>query len=208
MKKIKLLGIVDLPSCRRKKVSSLRVISALERANISLIVVRSKSDREAQRKVVSEYFSTRALKVCVSRLLVHNSPELALEFDADGVHLSSDSDLLAARLLLGKDKIIGVSAHNIEELKRAEKYVDYATYSPVFETASKPGYGPILGLERLQHAIKETNIPIFALAGVMPEHVDSLAQIGVSGIAVMGPFCVFNAEKAAKMYQKEIEKWI
>jgi thiamine-phosphate pyrophosphorylase len=63
---------------------------------------------------------------------------------------------------------------------------DYATLSPIFPTASKPGYGPPLGVEALR-AAAESGLPVFALGGVLPENARSCREAGAHGVAVMGP---------------------
>ena len=69
---------------------------------------------------------------------------------ANGVHLPQGQPLINARAELGLDKIIGVSAHTIGEVRAAAcAGADYVTISPIFPTPSKPGYGPPLSLEGL-----------------------------------------------------------
>ena len=69
---------------------------------------------------------------------------------ADGVHLPAGSDPAAARALLGRQKLIGVSIHTVTEAEGIDpSSVDYVLAGPAFETASKPGYGPELGRKGL-----------------------------------------------------------
>src|SRR5680860_1231000 len=64
---------------------------------------------------------------------------------------------------------------------------DYVTLSPVFATASKPGYGPALGLPGLAAFTTGAAPPAYALGGVHPPDVADCLAAGASGIAVMGP---------------------
>ncbi|QDG52034.1 thiamine phosphate synthase [Persicimonas caeni] len=83
--------------------------------------------------------------------------------------------------------IIGVSTHSLAEAKAAEQSgADFVTLSPIFETASKPGYGPALGLDELARVCKAIDIPVYALAGITPERVEACLDAGAYGVAVMG----------------------
>jgi thiamine-phosphate pyrophosphorylase len=112
--------------------------------------------------------------------------ELAAAVEASGVHLQSAAAVGAARARLGEDAVIGVSAHNLAELEAAAAaHADYATLSPMFMTASKPGYGPPLGLTALAAAAK-LGIPVLALGGITASTAGPCLAAGASGIAVMG----------------------
>jgi thiamine-phosphate pyrophosphorylase len=63
---------------------------------------------------------------------------------------------------------------------------DYVTISPVFETASKPGYGPALGLQGLEDVTKDVSIPVIALAGILSANAADCIRRGAQGVAVMG----------------------
>ena len=81
-----------------------------------------------------------------SRLLLHGEASLAEHAGTDGVHLPSGADAAAARALLGRQRLIGVSIHTVTEAEAIDPHcVDYALAGPAFETPSKPGYGPEIG---------------------------------------------------------------
>jgi thiamine-phosphate pyrophosphorylase len=78
-----------------------------------------------------------------ARVSLHGDPALAKAANADGVHLSARSDPIAARKLLGADKLIGVSIHTVTEGEAIDpRMVDYAVAGPAFETVSKPWLWP------------------------------------------------------------------
>ena len=117
---------------------------------------------------------------------VHEDIEAAAAADADGVHLPSGGYVEAARSRLPKG-LIGASAHSADEaaaLLRAR--ADYVTVSPVFITASKPRYGPALGLEGLARIIAEASGPVVALGGITAGNAAACLAAGAAGIAVMG----------------------
>jgi thiamine-phosphate pyrophosphorylase len=118
-------------------------------------------------------------------LLVHDDLEAAVELGLAGVHLPAGSDPATARRRLGAGVLIGVSTHSIAEAREAAtRGADYVTLSPIFASASKPGYGPALGLEALR---AEVGCPVIALAGITPETAAACLAAGAAGIAVMGP---------------------
>ena len=122
-----------------------------------------------------------------AKLHVNDRADLAYVLGADGVHLPANGlPVEAARRLL-PDGLIGVSCHSIADVIEAtEDGADYVTLSPIFETSSKPGYGPALGCHKLTTSTKAATIPVYALGGITPERVDECLTRGAHGIATMG----------------------
>jgi thiamine-phosphate pyrophosphorylase len=105
---------------------------------------------------------------------------------ADGVHLPGGGDIAAARRHLPRG-LIGVSAHSPEEAAaQLAAGADYVTLSPIFLTASKPGYGPAAGLGALAEAARLSPGPVIALGGIGADNAAACLAAGASGIAVMG----------------------
>ena len=116
----------------------------------------------------------------------HEDMEAVAAAGADGVHLPSDGRAEAARARL-PGALIGVSAHSAEAAAAAlQAGADYVTISPVFVTASKPDYGPALGLGGLAHIVARAPGPVVALGGITAENAALCFAAGVQGIAVMG----------------------
>jgi thiamine-phosphate diphosphorylase len=113
---------------------------------------------------------------------------------ADGVHLASGGPMPAgwgrpagqpAPAGWGRPVLVGRSCHSAAEVARAaEEGCDYATLSPIFPSASKPGYGPPLGVASL----RGHPIPVWALGGVDAANAASCVEAGAAGVAVMGAF--------------------
>jgi thiamine-phosphate pyrophosphorylase len=117
---------------------------------------------------------------------VHEDIDAAVAADAGGVHLPSGGNVDAARSRL-REGLIGASAHSAEAaaaLLRAG--ADYVTVSPVFVSASKPGYGPALGLDGLARIVGATAGPVIALGGITHGNAAACLATGAPGIAVMG----------------------
>ncbi|TNC10429.1 thiamine phosphate synthase [Methylobacterium terricola] len=118
-------------------------------------------------------------------LTIGRDVELAARVGAAGVQLGAAADVAAARARLGRGALLGVSAHSLAEVRAArEAGADYATLSPIFLTASKPGYGPALGLDVLREAA--ALMPIVALGGIDAGTALSCCEVGAAAVAVMG----------------------
>jgi thiamine-phosphate pyrophosphorylase len=116
----------------------------------------------------------------------HEDTDAVLAVGADGVHLPGGSDPHAARVLL-PGRLIGASAHSAAEAAALlQAGADYVTVSPIFPTASKPGYGPAIGLDGLARVVAATLGPVVALGGITLENAALCRAAGARGIAVMG----------------------
>ncbi len=89
--------------------------------------------------------------------------------------------------MLGRDKLIGLSIHGVTEAEALDPAtVDYAIAGPVYETASKPGYGPEIGKIGLAEIARASRVPVLAIGGINPGRVAELLAMGIAGVAVMG----------------------
>lgn len=118
--------------------------------------------------------------------IVNDDLQLARTLDADGLHLGQeDGDPVEARMILGREKIIGVSTHNLAEARRAEAAgADYIGFGAMYPTASKeirhlPGPG---ALTEIKAAI---GIPVAAIGGITGENASTLIDAGTDAIAVI-----------------------
>lgn len=117
-------------------------------------------------------------------LIVNDRADLALALDAAGVHLPATGMPVSAARRLMEWRFVGVSCHSVAEAIRAEEDgADYVTLSPIFPTASKPGYGPPLGLHQLKTAAHALKIPVFALGGISDENKQDCLEAGAWGVA-------------------------
>jgi thiamine-phosphate pyrophosphorylase len=105
---------------------------------------------------------------------------------AAGVHLAGAGDPAAARRQLPR-RLIGVSTHTPQEAAaQLAAGADYVTLSPIFLSASKPGYGPAAGLDALVAAARLARGPVIALGGIDAANAAACLVAGGRGIAVMG----------------------
>jgi thiamine-phosphate pyrophosphorylase len=114
----------------------------------------------------------------------HEDIEAVIAAGAHGVHLPGGVDPATARRRLPK-RLIGASTHSPAEAAALLRGgADYVTLSPIFQTDSKPGYGPALGLDALREAAAHG--PVIALAGIDEHNAASCIAAGAAGVAVMG----------------------
>lgn len=130
--------------------------------------------------------------------IVNDNVELAKAVDADGVHLGlEDGSLIKAREVLGENKIIGASAHNVEEaLAAQEKGVDYIGCGSVFNTSTKANIRPITPAV-LKSVTEAVTIPVVAIGGINHENISELNGCKLAGVAVISAIFAKSDIKAA-----------
>ena len=121
--------------------------------------------------------------------IVDDNVALAIEIDADGVHVGQkDMSPIMIRQMTNKPLIIGLSNNTLDDLWRSEQMieVDYCGLGPVFPTNSKEKHNPPIGLDFVKKA-RDAGIrkPIVSIGGVKAEHVATLKQNGADGVAVI-----------------------
>jgi thiamine-phosphate pyrophosphorylase len=118
---------------------------------------------------------------------IHGTAVVARELDVSAVHLASGMDGNEARIIMGPAALIGISIHSAEEARLLDPAaIDYAVVGPAFATASKPGYGPAIGVGGVRAMQAETTVPLLAVGGITGGTAALLHQQGVRGAAVMG----------------------
>ena len=122
-----------------------------------------------------------------AKLLINDRIDVALAVAADGVHLGKAGlPVPEARRILGSERLIGYSAHNLDEARQAEHDgADFVTFGPVFATPSKAPYGEPLGLGPLAEVSRILTIPVFALGGVKISSVHEVMSSGARGVALI-----------------------
>jgi thiamine-phosphate pyrophosphorylase len=129
------------------------------------------------------------------RLSIGGDVELAVETGTNAVHVRDIAAIAEARRRLGPAALVGLSAHGIADVANAHAAgADYVTLSPIYPSASKPGYGPPLGLDAIERAAR-IGIPVLALGGITANNAAATMNAGAAGVAVMGS--VMAAERPA-----------
>ena len=120
-------------------------------------------------------------------LLINDRLDVALALNAEGVHLAGHSlPTRTARSVLGPDKLLGVSTHNLDAARQAaEEGADFVVFGPVFATPSKLAYGPPQGLSQLAAVAREVPIPVLAIGGITPANLSQVRLTGAHGVAMI-----------------------
>ena len=117
---------------------------------------------------------------------IHEDIEAAIAAGARALHVPSGADPRAVRAKL-PGALIGASAHSATEAAALlGAGADYVTVSPVLLSASKPGYGPALGIDGLASVVAHAPGPVVALGGITAETAQLCLSAGARGVAVMG----------------------
>ena len=132
--------------------------------------------------------------------IVNDDIELALEIDADGVHVGQDDLGVDEIRKLMPNKIIGLSIGNEEELKQSKvEYVDYVGVGPVYVTQSKDDAGGAIGYEGLELMRKLLpQMPLVAIGGIQTQHIKDVMKTNVDGVSII----------SAISYSDNIEKTV
>jgi thiamine-phosphate pyrophosphorylase len=122
-----------------------------------------------------------------TKILVNTRLDAALAAGAAGAHLPTGSPAPQVwRALLPPEFLIGVSCHNIDEVRAAEDQgADYAVFGPVFAPRSKASDLEPRGIEGLERAARDVSIPLLALGGITAANAEACIQAGAAGIAAI-----------------------
>ena len=142
--------------------------------------------------------------------VVNDNINIAIEADADGVHVGQkDMEAGIARKLIGRDKILGVSVQTVEQAIMAEKNgADYLGVGAVFYTVTKAD-ADYVDFETLTAICKAVSIPVVAIGGINKDNIMELAGSGICGIAVISAiFAQADIEKAAAQLKELVVKMV
>lgn len=122
--------------------------------------------------------------------IMNDRPDLALACGADGVHLGQDEmEVHEARKIMGSQKLIGVSTHDLGQVQRAiYDGADYLGVGPIFPSQTKR-FSEFVGLEFVQEVAQATSLPWFAIGGIDQSNLDQVIRAGATRIAVSGTIC-------------------
>jgi thiamine-phosphate pyrophosphorylase len=154
------------------------------RAGITLLQYRDKSDQAGVTLANARDIKARLSEIT---LIFNDRPDLCVAAGYNGVHVGQD-DLSpeSARQIIGRDRWLGVSTHNLDQVARAEHTsADYIAIGPVFATASKVKPDPVVGLAGVSAARKVTRKPLVAIGGITRQNCLPVIKAGADSVAVI-----------------------
>ena len=167
-------------------------VEAALRGGATMVQLREKSLTQADFLQEAKTLAALCARFQIP-FLINDNLEIALACNADGVHVGQD-DMAPqkARALLGPGKILGVSAHTVDQALAAEKTgADYLGVGAVFSTATKQDAASV-PLETVREICQAVSIPVVAIGGISADNILSLQNSGVVGAAVVS--ALFAAE--------------
>jgi thiamine-phosphate pyrophosphorylase len=139
---------------------------------------------------------------------VNDRPDVAYLAGADGVHVGQE-DLPAeqARCVLGPDRWVGVSTHNLQQFQQAAaSSADYIAVGPVFPTGSKANPDPVVGVDFVRRVRALTSKPIVAIGGITLERAPEVIAAGADSVAVIsGILQASDPAAQARAYIQRLE---
>ena len=201
----RLYAITDRHRCTPTPLAN--VVSELLDAGITAIQLREKDLGDTEliglAQLIAELCQNYEAKLFINtsdKGLQRSTMSIA---GAAGVHLPANAEPVATVKARTKDNLyVGCSVHGLDAAqKREAEGADFVTYSPIYPTASKPGYGPAVGIAGLTEVVKGVNLPVFALGGITPARVAECLVAGAFGVAVMsGVMFPTSAGEQARNY--------
>ncbi|MCS6884576.1 MAG: thiamine phosphate synthase [Acidobacteriota bacterium] len=167
--------------------SHAEIVDLLVRGGCRLIQLREKTMLlEEFRKDAQE--AVKVAKRFGATVIINDYVELVAELGAAGVHLGQDdTDVLRARSLLGKEALIGLSTHSLEQALCAEQLpVDYIAVGPIYGSSTKPEAcieGD--GLELLRRVRPRVKKPIVAIGGITAAKARDVLSAGADLVAMI-----------------------
>ncbi len=159
--------------------------SALFEGGARLLQVRNK--RAHAGELLDQVEAILKLAPADARVIVNDRADVAVLAGASGVHLGqSDLPVAAARDVLGPDRIIGLSTHNLIQALEADQLpADYIAVGPIFPTSTKENAEPALGIETFGAICRAVKKPVVAIGGIKLENALEILNAGAHSIAVI-----------------------
>lgn len=164
----------------------LAQVEAALTGGVAAVQYRDKSTDVARRHEQASELVTLCHQFGVP-LIVNDDLRLADLSGADGVHLGrDDGSVREARIILGKDKLIGTSCYQSLELALAAQTAgaNYVAFGSFFPSPTKPA-APRADTALLVEAAHQIHVPIVAIGGITLANASALLDAGADGLAVL-----------------------
>ena len=178
-----LYAILD-PSLLGTSASDLA--KQLAAAGVELIQLRDK--RSPSSDIFNAAREVRSvLESANTRFILNDRPDIAAMIKCGGVHIGQqDLPVEDARNICGPTQWVGVSTHNLEQLRQANRTsADYIAIGPIFPTSTKENPDPIVGLDFIRAARAITRKPLVAIGGITLEKSEDVFRAGADSVAII-----------------------
>lgn len=168
------------------RLSSFEIVKQAAKSGVDIVQMREKNMSDKEKISLGKKMSRLCEKNEII-FIVNDDPLIAKKVEACGVHLGQEDVLInpvaGVRKLLGKERIIGLSTHSIEQVIDANSMdVDYIGFGPIFETKTKD-YN--IGLDGIKEVIKISKKPVVFIGGINIKNIEQVLCLGGRNIAVI-----------------------
>ncbi|MCM3711877.1 thiamine phosphate synthase [Sporosarcina luteola] len=191
----------------------LSVLEDALKGGITCFQLREKGKR-ALVGMEKRAFAVSCQRLCAQYgvpFIVNDDVDLAVEIDADGVHVGQDDmEARFVRKRIGSEKIVGVSVHTVDEANKAiADGADYVGMGPVYPTITKADAKPVAGTAMIEEvAAVYPDLPIVGIGGITAENAEPVFRAGASGISVISAIASStDPELAARRLAEVSLKW-
>jgi len=177
------------------------ISDVMDAAACKVEVVQYRNKNGETREMYEEALHLR--EICRDlTFLINDRIDIALAVGADGVHLGqTDMPCKIAREMLGQEKIIGVTVHNLKEAVEAERLgADYLGVSPIFQTATKSDAGKPAGIALIEEIRRKVDIPLIAIGGINHSNAPAVIRAGADGLCAIS--CVVASDDATAQIKR------
>jgi len=197
----RLYAIIDASNFLRAKNPSAAIAKfarELVKGGVRLIQYRNKAG--SAREMLEQARAIRKAVGRKTRLIFNDRADLCLAAGFDGVHVGQeDLSPEAARKIVGQRRWVGVSTHNLKQVREAERSsADYVAIGPVFATRSKAKPDPVVGLAGVRLARKATWKTLVAIGGITRANCRAAVGAGADAVAVLSGLLGSPRESAAE----------
>jgi len=186
--------------------SIVDLIEAALRGGATMVQLREKEGSDEEMLATGRKLQQLTHQAGVP-LIINDRINVALELDAEGVHVGqSDMTARDVRQLIGAHRILGVSAETVEEALLAEQAgADYLGVGDVYGTSTKLDGTPPIGLTGLAAVVQAVSIPVVAIGGITLENAAATIQAGAAGVAVISAVVgAADPEATTRLLRKNI----
>jgi len=204
----KLYAIIDAGSFARAKepgAAMAKFARELVAGGVRLIQYRNKTG--SAREMLEQARAMRKAVGRKARLIFNDRADLCLAAGFDGVHVGQeDLSPEAARKIVGRRRVLGVSTHNVKQVREADRSsADYIAIGPVFATRSKAQPDPVVGLAGVRGARRATRKTLVAIGGITRANCRAVVGAGADAVAVLSGL-LGSPRQSAEEFEKLLKK--
>lgn len=189
----KALQIYFIAGTQDTNGSYLQLLNVLDKAltaGITCFQYRKKGANSLKKSLERKRMARACQRLCRKHqvpFIINDDIELALEIDADGIHVGQNDEAISKVIQKNPNKIIGLSCHNVTEITYANtfKEISYYGIGPIFPTSSKLDADKPLGLDQLKTMVAVAKKPTVAIGGISIKNAVDIWQSNADGLAII-----------------------